>query len=580
MLAAAVVAAQDVTSRPQQPPAGSFRSRITIVPLDVRVIDRNGAPITDLTREEFSIVEDGVPQTISQFQIQALSADTVVPAEPLALRKATTASLAPQNHRVFLVVLGRGRLQEPSKNLDALIGFIRTRLLPQDYVAVLAYNRATDFTIDHDVAARAVERFRATHEQIEAGLRQHFSGLQAVYGSKDIPPYIQAQIDDLFAGASSLRPRAIVPGQATDAKQIGDDARRTADELQRAGILADREGGLPDTAATDTAARLDMDFDQYVAQQTVAMQDLGNLYAGIEYLRFIDGEKHLLYLTENGLNLPSQDSDRSLARIASDARVAIDILRTGGVVGAPPPNGRRSFALPSAAMVFAQTFSVQDSRVIADLTGGRAAAFESGNKALRRLDDSTRFQYLLGYYPTNAATDGRFRRIVVTVNRPGATVVYRRGYYASDRLVPLDRRAFLTFARVAAAGQYGREIDDISVTVGKPVPKETGSGRTLDIPVRVRSSRIGFTIVGGRHVAQLDVAIYCGDGRQRVVGELWQKLDLKLSDESFRRFQSEGATYTARVPVTATPAFVKVVVYDYQTDLLGTGTAGRGGGRE
>jgi VWFA-related protein len=565
---------QEVTSRPQQPPAGSFRSRITIVPLDVRVLDRSGKLITDLKQDDFTIVEDGVTQTISHFAVQSLTADAASPAAPLPVRRDMTAPMAPQNHRVFLVVLGRGRLQEPSKNLDALIAFIRTSLLPQDHVAVLAFNRATDFTANHDLAARAVEQFRAQHEQIEADLRQYFSGLRAVYGSKEIPPYIQKEIDDMFAGVSSLRPRPVVPGQATDSSQIAADVRRTADELQRAGILADREGGIPDPAATATAERMDMDFDTYVAQQRPTMQDLGNLYAGIEYLRFIDGEKHLLYLTEYGLNLPRQDNDRSLAKIASDARVAIDILRTGGLVGPPPPNGKMSYALPTTAMMFAQTFSVQDSRLIADLTGGRATAFEPGARALRQLDDSTRFQYLLGYYPTNPATDGKFRQITVKVNRPGATVLYRHGYFASERLVPIDRRAFLTFTRVAAAGRYDRPIDDIKVTVGKPVSRDTAAGRELEVPITVQSARIGFTEADGRHLAELDVAIFCGDGRQRMVGETWQTMTLRLSDESFRRFQTEGASYTARVTINGPALYVKVIVYDYKTDLLGTATAG------
>lgn len=51
-------------------------------------------------------------------------------------------------------------------------------------------------------------------------------------------------------------------------------------------------------------------------------------------------------------------------------------------------------------------------------------------------------------------------------------------------------------------------------------------------------------------------------------------MDLKLSDESFRRFQAEGASYTARVPLTGPAIHVKVVVYDYASDLLGTATAG------
>jgi hypothetical protein len=45
--------------------------------------------------------------------------------------------------------MGRGTLEQPFNAVTAAIDFVRSKLLPQDYVAVMAYNRATDFTTDH-----------------------------------------------------------------------------------------------------------------------------------------------------------------------------------------------------------------------------------------------------------------------------------------------------------------------------------------------------------------------------------------------------------------------------------------------
>jgi Ca-activated chloride channel family protein len=39
-------------------------------------------------------------------------------------------------------------------------------------------------------------------------------------------------------------------------------------------------------------------------------------------------------------------------------------------------------------------------------------------------------QYVLGFTPTNRTTDGKFRRLKVTVRRPGLKVQYREGYFA------------------------------------------------------------------------------------------------------------------------------------------------------
>jgi hypothetical protein len=64
-VAGAIVAgAQQV---PQQPPRPTFRTGVTIVPVDVRVLDRDGKPITDLEQGDFTVLEDGAPQDIRYF---------------------------------------------------------------------------------------------------------------------------------------------------------------------------------------------------------------------------------------------------------------------------------------------------------------------------------------------------------------------------------------------------------------------------------------------------------------------------------------------------------------------------------
>lgn len=579
--AAALIAAAAPPLLAQNPrPAGqtgAFRSRITVVPLDVRVIDRDGKPVTDLTQRDFTIREDGVDQTISYFSAHALTAEAPdTSGTPLPLRARPDGDLQAQNRRVFLVVLGRGRMQGPAKEIPGLVEFIGKGLLPQDHVAVLAYNRATDFTTDRGALLGVVDQFRGRQEKIEALMAQHFSGLRAVYGSKEIPPGIQKEIDAVFAGATSLRPREIRPGQITDGAQIGGDVRRTADALQLAEARAGRENVLTSLADTmDTTRGFDMSFDEYVADQVELNQDLGNLYAGIDYLRHIDGEKHLVFMTPRGLLLPRVENDRGLGAAAADARVAIDIIFTGGTTGAPPPrfDGRGGIIMspmPSLGASFAQSFTFQALREIADLTGGRMTTTEVAGRALGRIDSTSRFQYLLGYAPTNTAVDGRLRRVSVTVNRPGVTVQHRRAYYASTQLVPLDRRQFVTHNRLMSAGRYTGVIKDIEV--GILAATYAAASSELAVQLTLRSPRVMFgdPDANGRRTATLDLAIYCGDERQRVSCEATQRLDLTLGTDAYQLFATKGAAMTARIRASSPPAFVKVIVYDYGADVLGT----------
>ncbi len=145
----------------QQPQPPTIRSRTTLVPVDVRVVDLKGNPVTDLKKEDFAVTEDGKPQEIRLFEVQTLQARPADPgAPPLRRALAGNQPLRVQDSRTFLFVFGRGRLQWPDKGIDNAIRFVRERLLPQDRVAVLAYNRATDFTTDRGFDrrdARAVQ---------------------------------------------------------------------------------------------------------------------------------------------------------------------------------------------------------------------------------------------------------------------------------------------------------------------------------------------------------------------------------------------------------------------------------------
>jgi hypothetical protein len=60
------------------------------------------------------------------------------------------------------------------------------------------------------------------------------------------------------------------------------------------------------------------------------------------------------------------------------------------------------------------------------------------------------------------------------------------------------------------------------------------------------------------------------DGRQRPIQELWQRVELDLSDATYQKFTTGGIPYTATLPAPPDIRAVKVVVYDYAADLVGS----------
>lgn len=47
---------------PQERVPGTIRVRVTLVPIDIIVTDKDDRPVTDLRQEDFTVIEDGVRQ--------------------------------------------------------------------------------------------------------------------------------------------------------------------------------------------------------------------------------------------------------------------------------------------------------------------------------------------------------------------------------------------------------------------------------------------------------------------------------------------------------------------------------------
>jgi VWFA-related protein len=72
-------------------------------------------------------------------------------------------------------------------------------------------------------------------------------------------------------------------------------------------------------------------------------------------------------------------------------------------------------------------------RKLAEETGGRVLNASNDKKLMQAFDEISeelRSQYTLGYYPSNSALDGKFRKIHVETANHDLKVLARKGYYA------------------------------------------------------------------------------------------------------------------------------------------------------
>ena len=292
-------------------------------------------------------------------------------------------------------------------------------------------------------------------------------------------------------------------------------------------------------------------FDAFVAQNVQTMRDAGNLYATIAFMQRIEGEKHLVFVTERGFQLPRWDDERDLARVAADSRVAIDVLQTGGLVG----------PLMAATL-----------RTLSEVSGGMASISKYSRLGLARLDEATTSSYLLGYYPTNAKWDGAFRAISVKVNRPGVTLP------TAAATTPASRRRCSTGSSTSPASawrercDYRDDVKDIGVTLTASLARaEQADVRRREGPDRPRGAALRGQ---GRRSSfgRVTIAVVPMDSSHAVIGGKYKRQVVypKYNRETLALVRKIGIPYDARLPVPAETRFIRVIVYDAAADRVGS----------
>lgn len=131
-------------ARDEATPDASFKADINVVTVDVAVLDNHGNPIPKIPRGNFRILEDNVPQTITQYSLG---------------QAPITIALVVEFSNRFQSYWSQGWYE----TLQAAYGFTST-LRPDDYLAVIAYDLRTeilcDFTNDRAKIGEAMQRLR------------------------------------------------------------------------------------------------------------------------------------------------------------------------------------------------------------------------------------------------------------------------------------------------------------------------------------------------------------------------------------------------------------------------------------
>jgi len=586
----------------QRPIPGTIRVDVTAIPVDVMVTDSQGRSVSGLSKDDFTVLENGVRQEITHFAVSRFGAGP-------RLGEVTAVSVAPGaapipvlNYRNFVIVLGRGRHAQNFDTMKQLTAFV-SQLSPEDQVAVMAYGRATKFTTDHPAVISLFERFTKENPYIETTLESTVRGLAAIYGTPKVPPKTQERVNRIFdiegldakqalnANLAQLEGQKETDRQAFEVNQQAEVRRRATPRDQGAIETNARQSGpatLPGHGvSTFDLVKLshitDLPFDDYLAKRGNTSQDLENIFSAIEYLRFMEGEKHLLFLTGEGLFLPNLEDDESLASTASDARVRIHVVQTAGMdmkdqLGRTNPydpvglQERPGYDLPRGrGGSYTMAFALTSMHKIAELTGGQAFTRSDIGDAFRSIGSATSLVYSLAYRPSNTNFDGKFRHIEVGTRQRGFQVYARRGYYARPTLEPYDRQRFMIYARTVAAAQYPGQVKDIPLDADIE-KKRLGEGRIeVTVKARIKVKETLFDKKDEAMTGLLAVNYFIVNDDGQVKAEAWNNLEMNLSQAKYQEALQKGVLTqeTFQVDPGSLHARLKLIVYSPKTDTLG-----------
>ncbi len=429
-LIAPLAARQDVPVKPPQP----LTAAATAVVVDVIVRDSRGNPVTDLRKEDFVLLENGVPQPIGDVTVVR-----GVPAAPPATGTdastaagATRRADAPPRAPTFLaLVFDRLSLDARARAVKGALASLDT-MTADDYVAVYV----VDLSLD------TVQTYTNDRERLRRAL------------------------DNVARRASSLFGRAATTNLLEDIAKTGDSdpSVPVVASAESIGRPVDMRGSaavsyVPEGMSIQASIRVSW---EHMARDQQGYATTDALLAITSGLGTVPGRKSVLFFAE-GLSIPDAVLPffKDVVTTANRGNVSVYTLDAAGlrVHSKDAETGRAVRSMGAAGLAVSADGSNLSSlammelnedvlrkdprtslTLLADQTGG--FLIEGTNDLvprLRQIDADRRFHYLVTYTPTNGNNDGSWRRITVQVPSRRVSVRARSGYLAvaGNSVLPL-----------------------------------------------------------------------------------------------------------------------------------------------
>jgi VWFA-related protein len=522
---------------PAQEPVGLLPPvKTEIVRIDVVVTDKRGLPVSGLTREDFTVLEDGRPQPLVQFEAFSRGLPVVEQEEPAAPAASPSAAAPePEVRKGRYVVLAVDDLHIEATNLlrvkKALRRLVEERIGSEDQVALVTTSGNLglfqQFTTDSMVLDRAISRLSAQQRSGEWEGAPHMSEYQAELIERGDPDALRLAVQEMLQ-----------EGLSQDA------------EVARLECLA-RARAIAQESTHHTRVTLD------------------TLHSVMRSLSRVPGRKVIVLVSDGfvlgvgGANTQTFDL-RRITDAGTRAGVVIYALDTRGLVATPLFGNAESrtvvFNAPGAReliMRAGENATRDGMNALAADTGGFLIHSSNDLTAgLRRIVQDGETYYLLAYEPTNGTHDGAFRKIEVSLpRRREVKLRTRKGYFAPDDRKP-SPPARPPDAQTAAREAMERREAEIRTALASLVPLASipvrlsadflsaGEGAQVVVSGHVDVSDVPFERVQDRRVATVEAVAVVYDEAGNVAANLQsERAAMQLTDATYAQAVRVGLDY-------------------------------------
>ncbi len=521
----------------------TFKTTVNVVIQTVTVKDKNGKTIPNLTAKDFTLTEDGIPQTIQFCDFQTLPTD---PAPTFATRPDATPAA------------DKTKPASDDKTTMPKVASVTSNQIVTEAPGDIRYKNKRLLAMYFDMSAMQVpEQLRA----FAAGLKF----IKTKMTSADLMSIME------YTGG---------------AVKVLNDFTDDRDALQKTiETLTVGEGnGFDETDSSDAAADSGAAFGQDDAEFNIFNTDrqLAAIQTAVKMLGSLNEKKSFIYFASgmrlNGIN--NQAQMQATVNAAVRANVSMYPIDARGLV-ASSPLGDASVGNSGGSAMYSggSAFARQNSFALSQDTMFTLAA-DTGGKALLDNNDlelgivhaqeAISSYYIIGYTSTKVATlDGKYRRVKITYNGdPSAKVEARAGYFAGkqfSKFTVTDKERQLEDALM-----MGDPITELTLAMEVDYFQLNKAEYYVPVAMKIPGSELTLAKKGGAERTAIDFIGEVKDEYGTTVSNVRDTVNIPIKEETAQQLAKHPVLYDTGFTLLPGTYTIKVLARDNETGRIGT----------